>query len=516
MQSRNFFPVLFASNFKGINAKDTYENTDPGEWDESSINVYSDPQGALGSRPGYSAITSASIGSATAWCGFYQFDVHSGGTTTSNYIGGTQDGKLYKFASNAYTEIYTGLNTTDADDARFSFFSFDNTCIICNGRNEAIKYTGSGSCATFATSITADWGLEWQQYGWLHSTVDPRLLYYCDTLQDPDSAYDQFLNFDEDAGKLTGACKQGDDMLVGKEFGLWRVQYRGTTPLFRKYRVPSKVGPVCFWVMKELPDGRVIFLAPDFNFYMANGDSIIPCGDNIQKIIKAGVNSRLKYAVAGLLFNRQQYWCSFTYTSGATTNDRTLVMDWSRPYLDKWGKIQYPWFIYSIGANCFAEVTVSGKAWLYHGGYTGKMYKDDTGTNDNGVVFLPTYKSLQRSFGDATLEKKFSNINLAYGRKGDWNLNIQIVCDGNAATEKNISENMLSGLGYQSLFDVAKFDEDYFSSESDADRTREINRQGKLIQVAFGTTGLDETFLVYNYTLHAKPLRRGVRTRESS
>jgi hypothetical protein len=184
--------------------------------------------------------------------------------------------------------------------------------------------------------------------------------------------------------------------------------------------------------------------------------------------------------------------------------------------MDKWGKTQFPWFIYSIGANCFAETTVSGKAWLYHGGYTGLMFKDDTGTNDNGVVFSPTYVSKMISFGDPTLEKKYENINFSFARKGDWNLSIQIVCDGNAATEKMIAQNMLAGLGYQSKFDVAKFDEDYFSSESDSDITREIKRQGKLIQISMGTTGLNESWLVYNYSINSKPMQRGIRIRESS
>ena len=515
MISRSFLPFLYAENFKGVNAKDTPENILDSEWDEGSIDIFSDPQGALASRPGFSTLTTATIGTAVAWCGFYQFDVQSGGATTPHYIGGGSNGKLYEYITNGYAQLYTGLTTTDDDDTRFSFFSFDNTCIICNGRDAALTYSGTGSVATFATSITADWGVEWQRYGWLHSTVDPRLLYYCTTLGDPDSAYTSFLNFDEDASKLTGACKQGDDLLVGKEFGLWRVQYRGTTPLFKKYRIPSKVGPVSHFTMKELPNGSVIFLAPDFNFYMIDGDNVRAVGDNIKKIIKSGVAARLKYAVSGVLFNRSQYWCSFTYTSGATQNDKTVVMDWSRPYADKWGNVQFPWFIYSIGANCFAEVTVSGKAWLYHGGYTGKMFADDTGTSDNGAAFAPTYKSKMISHGDPTMEKKYENINLNYARKGDWNLNIQFVCDGNAATEKNIEENMLTGLGYQSLFNVAKFDEDYFSSESDSDRTRYIGRQGKMLQVSMGTTGLDESFLIYSFALHAKGLRRSIRTRES-
>jgi hypothetical protein len=515
MLGRSFLPALFARNFKGVNCKDASEQVDDGEWHEDSINVYSDPQGALGSRPGFSALTTASIGSATAWCGFYQFDKHAGGSTTPYYIGGGSDGKLYNYASNAYSQIYTGLATTDGIDARYSFFALNNQVIIAHAGDAAIAWSGTGSAATFATSITADWGLEWQRYGWLHSTVDPRLIYYCTTLGDPDTAYTSFLNFDMDGEKVMGACKQSDDLLVGKQNGLYRVQYRGTTPLFKIYKVPSKTGPVSHFTMKEIPDGRVIFLAPDCNFYMANGDTVTPCGDNIQKYIQKGVFARLKYAVSGLMYNRSQYWCSFSYTSGATQNDRTLVMDWSRPYADKWGKIQFPWFIYSIGANCFAEVTVSGQSKLYHGGYTGKMYKNDVGTNDNGVAFNSTYKSRLNSFGDPTLEKKFENMALSYQRKGDWNLNIQVVCDGNANTEKNIEQNMLGGLGYQTLWDNFNWDEGYWSSESDIDTTREICRQGKQIQVSMGTTGLDESWLVYMYGINAKGLRRGIRTRES-
>jgi len=487
---------------------------DSGEWSENSINIFSNPQGALGSRPGFTSLTTASVGATTAWCGFYEFLVHSGGSTTQNYIGGAANGKIYKYATSAYEEIHTGLATTNADNARFSFFTLDNICIICNGLNEAIKYTGSGSCATFATSITADFGLEWQRYGWLHSTVDPRLLYYCTTLGDPDSAYTSFLNFDMDAEAVTSACKSGDTMLVGKPSNLYEVQYRGTTPLFKIYRLDSKVGPVCHWVMKEIPDGRVIFLAPDCNFYMVAGGVISPCGDNIQKYVRAGVASRLRYAVGGLLLRRNQYWCSFTYTSGVTTNDRTVVMDWSRPYKDKWGKIQYPWFIYSIGANCFAETTVSGQTLLYHGGYVGKMYKNDTGTNDDGSAFNATYKSKRDSHGDPTLEKKYDNFNLAFERAGDWDLSVQFICDGNAATEKNLTVNLLEGLGYQSLWDVFKWDENYWSSESNSDISRHIGRRGKIIEISFGTSGLDESFNVSNYSLHAKPLRRGIRIRE--
>jgi hypothetical protein len=513
MLSRSFIPFVRSDLFFGVNAKDTSPNMLDGEWTEESINVYSNPTGALCSRPGFSQLTSASTGSSSAWTGFYQFDKHSGGSTTSYYVGGCSNGKLYNFIGTAYSELFSGLTT--GLNYLWSFMTLDNTVVAVNGVDAPLSWGGTGSATTFATTCTGDFCLEWQRYGWIHSTADPRLMYYS-VLGNPDSPYTTFLNFDMDMEKVTGACKQGDDMLVGKNTNLYRVQYRGSTPLFKIYKVPCKIGPVNFWTMKELPDGRVIFMGSDFNFYMASGDTVDSVGDNIFPFIKDGVAARMKYAVSGLNYAMQQYWCSFTYASGGTTNDRTVVMDWSSPYQDKWGNRQYPWFIYSIGASCFAEINLSGQTWLYHGGYVGKMYKNDSGTSDNGVAFVSSYVSKLFDFGDLTIEKKFKNINFSYANKGDWNLDISFMCDGNANTQAIVTQNMLGGQGAHSLWDKVKWDYFKWSSETDADISRDIDRTGKLIQVTMITDGLDEAFQIYYYTLHAKALRRVNRSREGS
>ena len=189
-------------------------------------------------------------------------------------------------------------------------------------------------------------------------------------------------------------------------------------------------------------------------------------------------------------------------------------MDWNRPYQDKWGKLQYPWFIYSIASNIFAEIDTGGEDLLYHGGYVGKIYKNDSGTNDDGLAFNSTYKSKRISHGDVTLEKKYPKIEFSYDNKGDWDLGLNFIVDNNAATEKVTSRNMLGGVGDQPLFDVAEFDVASFSDTVDADVSLQIDRQGKFIQVTMGTSGLDEAWLVRYYTLLAKLLRRVSRSRE--
>lgn len=518
MLSARTFPFVAVNNFLGVNTKDSNINMLDGEWNQDSINILSDPQGAIGSRTGFSALTSASVGCGTAWCGFTEFQVHSGGSTTKHYVGGTETGLVYKLASGAYTEIWsTALDVTDTDDKRFNFFTLNNNLIIIPGAGDLPLYwTGSGSAETLASGVTADWGIEWQRYGWLHSTVDPRLMYYCGAIGDPRRSYTSFLNFDDDGESLKGCAKQGDDLIVGKEHSLHRVQYRGTEPLFKKYAIPTSIGPVNHETMKSLPDGSVMFLAPDFNFYRLIGDTPFPVGENIKEFIKAGVPSRLKYAVSGLLLRRNQYWCSFTYTSGVTQNDRTVVMDWSRPYQDKWGKQQYPWFIYDISANCFAQVSVAGEDLLYHGNYKGRMFKDDTGTSDASVAIRHHYRSKSYDFGDPTKEKKFTDIEFSYQNKGDWDLDVSFVVNNNADTQKIVTQNMQEGVTDAPLFGVAVFGADSFAAVTNADVVHSISRMGKTMYVTMGTDGADEAWNVYNYILHSRMLGRAHRTYEAS
>ena len=484
MLSRNFQSMIIAK-FLGVNAKDTPNNILDGEFTSDSLNVYSNKKGELATLPGYSAITSASIGSATAWNGVYQYRKAAG---TDYIVGGTSDGKAYLFASNAYTEIGNGL--ASGIDKRFVFSQLDDICFFTDGTN-LMKYTGTGSIATLAgTLATCDWLISQWRYSFLHSTVDNRLLYYCTVLGSVESGYTSFINFDDDTGPLTGACRHGDDVIVGKSNSLYRVQYTGESPKFRKYRIPATIGPVNFQVMKELPDGTgVVYLASDNQVYMLSGDVNIPVGDNIRDYIAAGKAARRQYATAGMLYEKSLYFLSFSYTS-TSQNDRTVVMDWSRPYPDAMGKTQYPWFITSIGANCFGEIISSGASYLYHGGYVGKLYQEFTGLTFDGSAFTATYSGPFKSLGSPTHEKKFSDIALTYDQKGSHNLTITTTVDENSSTAKIITQDMGSGSGY-------------------LHKTREISRFGKGIQIQFQTSGASQPWLIRDYELLIKPLRSG-------
>ena len=511
MISKLFVPFKRIQNFLGVNSKDSFENILDGEWDPQSHDIISSPQGGLAMAPGYTAITTATVGAAVAWTGFYNFHKSSG---TDYYIGGDSAGKLWSFETAQYVNLLTGLTT--GVDKRLSFHTVNDICVILNGSESPLKYTGSGSAATLGgTLVTGDWGLEWQKYSWIHSTVDPRLLYYATTISDAESGYTSFINFDEDGFPLTGAIKQGDDMVVGKINRLYRLQYTGTSPFYQKYFIPSTVGPINYWVLRSTFDGKVMFLAPDYQVYMLTGDSLVEIGDNVKAILKAGINARFQYAVGGLSESRKWYFLSFSYSS-SSQNDKTLACDYSRPYLDKFQKLQYPWFVFNFGANCFAEIAISQRKLVYFGGYVGKMYQHDSGTNYGGSAINNRYYSKHDSHGDPSIEKKYSKFIVAYHNKGDYPLNIAFTVDRNSDSVKRITQTMLGGQGVNTLWDNFSWDEDNWSDADDTDVGRDIDRVGKLLQCDFGTSSLDNDWSIDYYITMAKALSKGVsRTKES-
>lgn len=190
-------------------------------------------------------------------------------------------------------------------------------------------------------------------------------------------------------------------------------------------------------------------------------------------------------------------------------------MDWVRPYQDTWGKTQYPWFIFDIAANCFAEVTVSGENLLYYGGYTGKVFKLESGTNDDGAAFTSFYRSKVFDFGDLTVEKKFPHVEFSYENKGDWDLDIGFVADENAATQKILTQNMQSGIADAPRWDYVTWDNFSWAAESDSNKTRHVDLQGKTLYCTLSTDGLNEAWNMYWYVLHARGLSRTAKHRES-
>lgn len=493
---------------------------------EDCLDVYSDPLGGLCTRNGMAHLNTTTVSAGATITGGFQFS--SAGTNFDLFM--TNDGKIYQLdGSTAYT-MTQSLASTDAN-IHWACFNARNAAggLIVVMLHSALKprsWDGVGGTAATTqalagTTITADFGIEWQRYYWLHqpNTCD---VYYQTTIDDAESGFSSYLRFDENdpADYVAGLGKSGDDMLAFKKWTLIRTVFRpgAGASKFQKFVIEGGIGTENHWTIQTLPTGQVVWLGPDNNVYMLSGNVIRPVGDLIQPLLRSCSQSRLKYADSGINRKLGHYWLTVTYGSASTTNNRTLVMDYLHPYQDKKGQLQYPWWIYSRACHTLWQVFAAGVPYLYSGGYDGFINKEDSGTQDHATA-IPNngfWLSKPYSWEDPTIEKKFRNLFLSVEYKGSYSMYAEFIMEKDQATS-SVKEIPLSrGASGLALWDVAKWDEDSWSADTPADTSVHIDRVGKVMQIKFfGDTTAQHPWRVYHFSPTVIPLKITHRVREA-
>ena len=132
-------------------------------------------------------------------------------------------------------------------------------------------------------------------------------------------------------------------------------------------------------------DRGVFYLAED-GFRLFDGARSILIGEKVQTLLDGYAQSRLKYAAGLWVRSRDEIWWSVTSTG--TTHDTLLVFNMRQ------GK----WSVFT-GMACEAIATVedsNGVDQILFGtgdASNGKIYKAETGANDNGSTITSTYQT---------------------------------------------------------------------------------------------------------------------------
>lgn len=510
-------------NFVGVDYASSSEMKLDGAADDC-LDVYSDPVGGLCTRAGMAHLNTTTVSANATITGGWQF--RKAGQNYDVFM--TNDGKILQLVGAAAYEMTTGLASTDAN-IHWSCMNGRDTAggfimIMVHSSLLPRKWDGvGGTLATTAalggTLITADFCIEWQRYYWLHSpgTND---MYYNGTIDDAESGYESYLRYDtpDVSDIVTGAGKNGDDMIVFKKWSLTRTVFQPSSgvSIFSKQNIEAGIGTVSHWSIQTLPTGQTIWLGPDNNVYMLSGNVCRAVGDMIQPFLKLCNQGRLQYAASGINRSLGHYWLSVTYGSGSSTHNRVLVMDYLHPYLDSKNKVQYPWWVYSRTVHSLWEGYVSGNQRLYSGGYTGFINREDTGTSDAGVAIGSDFwLSKPFSDGDPTIDKKHRTLYLALEYKGNYNMRVEFIADRDqaASTVKTVPLNR--GASSTSLWGVAQWDVDSWSADQPMDSTVHIDRIAKVAQIKFSGSGtIDQPWRLYNFTRVVSPLKRTHRVRE--
>jgi len=493
---------------------------------EDCLDVYSDPLGALCTRNGMSRLNTTSVSSSAIVTGGWQF--RKAGTNYDIFM--TNEGKIYQLDGDDTYAMTSGLASTD-DDIHWSCFNARDSAgalivVMCHSALPPRKWDGvGGTAATTAalagTMVTADWGLEWQRYYWLHPP-NSNDLYYNTTIDNAESGYNSYLRYDtpDTSDLVTGGTVAGDDMLIFKKWSVTRTVFRpgAGASKFQKMVIDGATGTESHWSIQTLPTGQVVWLGPDNNFYMLSGNMIRPIGDLIQPFLRDCNQSRLKYVDSGINRKRGHYWITLTYGASSGTHNRVLVLDYLHPYQDKKGQLQYPWWVYSRGIHTIWEAFVGGDPRLYSGDYAGFINREDTGTSDAGTA-IPNnghWLSKAYSYDMPTREKKFTNLFLSLEYKCSYNMYTELILEKDAATSLVKTTPLSRGASALALWDLAEWDVDSWAAETPMDSSVHISRVGKILQVKlYGDTTASHPWRVYNFSIYVSTLKTGHRVRES-
>ena len=152
-----------------------------------------------------------------------------------------------------------------------------------------------------------------------------------------------------------------------------------------------------------LPE-RLIWIGRD-NFYQLIGDEITPISEDIKPFFSEGapfqVNlNRIQYCSAGIIKEKNLYWCAFS-SGSELTNDYCFLLDYKNML----------WAFSDFKVNCFGKRVISGRDFLYSGTYTGFVAKHDPAVYNNlGAAIDSSIYFPWIDFGDTQLQKKIKYL----------------------------------------------------------------------------------------------------------
>ncbi len=233
------------------------------------------------------------------------------------------------------------------------------------------------------------------------------------------------------------------------------------------------------------------------NFYQLVGDTITSIADDIKPFWSEGapfqINlSRLQYCTSGLIPEKNLYWCAFTSGSGST-HDYCFVLDYKNMM----------WGLSNFVCNCFGKRLISGREFLYSGNYTGTVCKHDPAVYNNlGSAYTSSFYTCWLDFGDTQLEKQIKYMIALFDAVGDYDLTMQYRTNLEVDTETLTMVTGADLLGIDFILGTS-----LLGGVDVIERSAEINKRFKRIQILFQHSTLDEYFRLFSLGFLHKTLR---------
>lgn len=443
------------------------------------------------------------------------------GSTNANYATGTitvtQDSATITGSGTSWN---TSTNATAGEYIKLPDSKWYRITAIASDTSMTIETTYEGSTASGQTYTISPWG---EVMGKLNTTgavtvplpqfianYSNRVWTLTDntinfSVLDTSVTEDHFNDFDttNNSGVInipagngdtgTGLYALGNALFVFQRRAIWAI-YGNSPANFELRNITNEIGMINKRTLVEYND--VLLFLSDSGVYMFDGSNLKNISDDVvNSTIEAWANQTSP--VATLWDNK--YIIGYT-PGGDAHNSEALFYDITRGV---WGRFN------GLHTNVFSNWiggTDSGE--IYFGSAnTGNIYQWDSGSHDAGYEIETIYDTPSLSFGAGINDKAIKKFFIQQLALGDWDMTVTQLLDISATETVGSAINLSPGTS--SLWDVAQWDEDVWSSEGDLVTTRiaEFQGLGKYVKFRLEQTGYAEGIEVLGLLASARTRR---------
>ncbi|TXL80469.1 hypothetical protein FHP25_05440 [Vineibacter terrae] len=249
-------------------------------------------------------------------------------------------GQLYKASATGWTNVSRTASYTTANDGRWDFATFGNTCLAANGVDAMQVYTLGSSSRFLDQSASASAPVaslvtvvrDFVFAGRLATQINA--VQWCQ-INNP-LRFTSSARLQSDRQELPGeggaivAMTGGDFATILAQRSIWRGTYVGAPVIFRFDEVVPNIG--CFARGSAARFQNMTFFLSQSGFYLFDGAQAVPIGDGmIDGFFKADLNPAFRHRITSVIDPINKLYV-VSYPSNASsdgTPDRAMLYNWA-------------------------------------------------------------------------------------------------------------------------------------------------------------------------------------------
>lgn len=494
----------FFNNAGGLNSKLSSISIDDDEASEIN-NMSFSRGGSIQTRSGYIKYNSTAITGTPSITGLFYNRFTDG---TRMLLATTSNSKLYKSEMDGTMDDVTGsFSLPSGQDSRTSFtvgrdmvfIGFSDTAlspvwvsstgavVSLAGNPPEAKYNKFNKNVLFWANGNQD-GTLYKSRVWYTPLGD------LGSSKNVERYPDEYF-FDvawDDGTEITALFTILDTLYIGKDTSIWRLS-GSDHDSFVLERMIVDTGPIAHEVVQVIDNVAYFMDSKNRIVSYDGGIKVVDISDRIETTLNALNENRNIYAVSSRY--NDDYQISVT-DAGGSTHDTIFYYD----------TFQDAWTIYKgIAANAMAIAsTVNDPEVWYTGNYAGRIYEQDSGTNDDGTAIDWYYTSKQYRFPDVWGKKTFRAVDITYNTESNYNINVEHRTDF-ASTGVAVTLNLNPG---GSLWDSGVYGTATYGGIEVADADINVNNSGEFFSLKIWNDQLNQPATILGWKIYVEPIER--------